>query len=207
MRLLLILLLIGFFHSGSVAAKTILVLGDSISAAYGMDEQLGWVHLAQNTLQERDPEIEFVNASISGDTTEGGLRRLPDALTRFTPDIVIIELGGNDGLRGYPLKKMRQNLEKLTILSQEAGADVIIAGMQIPSNYGPVYTKKFVQAFADAAENTQSQLIPFLLEPLLTDPTAFLQRDGIHPNEKAQPLLAEYVLETLTPMLKQATTQ
>ncbi len=201
MRLILILALIGFIQSGSAAASTILVLGDSISAAYGMADEDGWVHLAQKQLQEKDPDTRFVNASISGDTTEGALRRLPDALERFTPDYVVIELGGNDGLRGYSLKKLQQNLETLAAMSQGAGAEVVIVGMRIPSNYGPAYTSKFEQTFVTAAENVQADLIPFMFEPLLPDPPAYFQRDGIHPNEAAQPLLAEHVLNTLLPLM------
>jgi len=147
----------------------------------------------------------MVNASISGDTTEGALRRLPAALERFSPQLLIIELGGNDGLRGYPLKKIRQNLETLTKLGQDVNAQVLILGMRIPSNYGPAYTEKFAQTFIDAAASTGAELIPFFLEPIAFDETMF-QRDGIHPTAEAQPLLLGPVLEKLNTMLSNTAT-
>ena len=193
-------ILAGVFALGSTAATawTALVVGDSIGAAYGLAEEQGWVHLAERTLRERHPEleIELVNASISGDTTGGGLRRLPDALARFEPDLVVIELGGNDGLRGYPPASMRQNLEAMARLANEAGAEVLILGMMIPSNYGTAYTRLFGEAFVQAAESSNSAFVPFLLEPIAERRDLF-QRDGIHPTAEAQPLLAEHVLPAL----------
>ena len=182
----------------SASAWTALVLGDSISAAYQLDEEDGWVSLAETALRERHPdaEVEFVNASISGDTTDGGLRRLPDALERFEPDLVVIELGGNDGLRGYPPDTMRQNLEEMARLADEAGADVLILGMMIPSNYGSAFTEMFSKAFDDAAAASGAELLPFLLEPIADD-RAYFQSDGIHPTAEAQPLLVEHVLPAL----------
>ena len=182
----------------SASAWTALVLGDSISAAYQLDEEDGWVSLAETALRERHPdaEVEFVNASISGDTTDGGLRRLPDALERFAPDLVVIELGGNDGLRGYPPERMRDNLERMARLSSEADAEVLILGMMIPSNYGTAYTERFGEAFVEAAEASDSALVPFLLEPI-ADRRDLFQRDGIHPTAEAQPLLVEHVMPAL----------
>jgi len=177
------------------------VVGDSISAAYGLDEAQGWVQLAQKELVSTYSDIKFVNASISGDTTEGALRRLPAALERFEPDIVVIELGGNDGLRGYPIKRIQENLQALTSLSQEANAEVLILGMRIPSNYGPAYTEKFAQTFVDAAAAGEAELVPFFLEPIVTD-VRYFQRDGIHPTAEAQPLMLGLVLEKLVPMLE-----
>ena len=179
----------------SASAWTALVVGDSIGAAYKLAEEDGWVHLTEQALRERHPdaEIELVNASISGDTTRGGLSRLPDALARFEPDLVVIELGGNDGLRGNPPANMRQNIEQMARLSTEAGAEVLILGMMIPSNYGAAFTKMFSDAFAEAAEATDSALVPFLLEPIAED-RAWFQSDGIHPTAEAQPLLVEHVL-------------
>jgi len=201
MRFLLILLLVGFSIGTPAAARTILVVGDSISAAYGLDEAQGWVQLAQKELVSTYSDIKFVNASISGDTTEGALRRLPAALERFEPDIVVIELGGNDGLRGYPIKRIQENLQALTSLSQEANAEVLILGMRIPSNYGPAYTEKFAQTFVDAAAAGEAELVPFFLEPIVTD-VRYFQRDGIHPTAEAQPLMLGLVLEKLVPMLE-----
>lgn len=172
---------------------TILVLGDSISAAYGLNEDEGWVSLAEKTLQDEGHDVELVNASISGDTTDGGLRRLPAALDRFTPDLLIIELGGNDGLRAYPPDVMQDNLVSMASLAQARGADVLLLGMQIPANYGPAYRDLFNRAFHDAADESGASLLPFLLEPIARERSMF-QRDGIHPSAEAQPLLADHVL-------------
>ncbi|MCB1754080.1 MAG: arylesterase [Gammaproteobacteria bacterium] len=169
---------------------TVLVLGDSISAAYGLSQEQGWVTLLQARLSDRDPSYRVVNASISGDTSSGGLQRLPQALVTHDPDIVIIELGGNDGLRGQSLKNLRQNLEEMTRLSQAAGAKVLLLGMQIPSNYGPAYTERFSAAFTRVAKDTGAALMPFFLEPIGKDRTHF-QSDGIHPSAAAQPLLLD----------------
>lgn len=188
-----------------MSARTVLVLGDSISAAYGLDEADGWVQLAQNQLESTFPDIKFINASISGDTTEGALRRLPVALDRFEPDVVIIELGGNDGLRGYPIKKIQENLQALAKLAKDANASVLILGMRIPSNYGPAYTEKFAQTFVDAAVTAEVELLPFFLEPIATD-VVYFQKDGIHPTAEAQPLMLEPVLEVLVPMLDKVST-
>ena len=192
----LLVLLLSVLAPAPALAFTGLVVGDSISAAYGLAEEDGWVALAEARLREEWPDARLVNASISGDTTGGGLRRLPAALERFEPDLVIIELGGNDGLRGYPPKAMRQNLEEMTRLANEAGAEVLILGMMIPSNYGSAYTRLFGEAFVEAAETTGATLVPFLLEPIAGDRANF-QSDGIHPTAEAQPLLVEHVLPTL----------
>jgi len=205
MQKIILLFLIAFSFSSSATATTVLVVGDSISAAYGMHEDDGWVQLAENQLLENEQEVDFVNASISGDTTEGALRRLPDALELFEPDILIIELGGNDALRGYSLKKVRQNLETLANMGKDAGAEVLILGMQIPTNYGAAYTKRFAETFVSAAETTESELIPFFLEPIALN-IDYFQRDGIHPSKEAQPLLVEHVFEKLIPMLEQMET-
>ncbi len=189
------LLLGAFLAAFSVRADTytVLVMGDSIGAAYGLPEEDGWVHLAEQTLVEEGLDVQIVNASISGDTTAGGLRRLPDAMERFEPDLLVIELGGNDGLRGYQPATMQANLEGMAKIAQDGGADVLIAGMMIPSNYGPAYRKMFSEAFGKAAENSDSTLLPFLLEPIATERDYF-QADGIHPSADAQPLIMEHVL-------------
>ena len=182
---------------------TALVMGDSISAAYGLRESEGWVALAQQQLQEKGHDVTLVNASISGDTTIGGLRRLPDALERFNPDLLIIELGGNDGLRGYPTNAMQKNIEDMAILALNSDAQVLILGMLIPSNYGQAYLKKFSKAFVDAATNTESAFVPFFLEPIAHDRNYF-QSDGIHPTAEAQPLLVEHVMPSLIKILETA---
>ena len=187
---------------GLAGASTVLVVGDSISAAYGIDQDAGWVALAEEELREDFPDVEFVNASISGDTTGGGLARLPAALERFDPDVVVIELGGNDGLRAYPTARMRDNLEAMAEAAQDSGAETLILGMMIPSNYGPAYTAQFGEAFVEAAEATDSALVPFFLEPIASDRGAF-QRDGIHPTAEAQPLLVDHALPALRELLEE----
>jgi len=188
-------------HSARADTFTALVVGDSISAAYGLRESEGWVALAEQQLIDKGHDVTMVNASISGDTTVGGLRRLPDALKRFNPDLLIIELGGNDGLRGYPTEAMQKNLEDMANLALAADARVLILGMLIPSNYGQAYLKMFSQAFVNAADNTGSEFIPFLLEPIAQD-RSFFQSDGIHPTAKAQPLLTDHVMPALLDILE-----
>jgi len=178
----------------------ILVLGDSISAAYGMSLEQGWVTLLAEQLAEGDTAHEVVNASISGETTAGGLRRLPDLLAQHEPSVVIIELGANDGLRGFPLTGLRSNLEKLVGLSQRASARVIIVPMEIPPNYGARYTAGFREAFEDIAAATDSTLAPFLLEGVATD-SDLMQEDGLHPNVAAQPRLLANILPTIQSVL------
>ena len=176
--------------------SSILVLGDSISAGYGMNVDDGWVNLMNQTLRQRELAYRMVNASISGETTVGGLKRLPDLLQEHAPSIVVIELGGNDGLRGYPTTKILDNLLTMTDLAKAAGAQPVIITMRIPPNYGPRYTRAFEQVFADAAEQSKATLVPFLFEELAVD-AQMMQDDGIHPTAKAQPLLVEGFLPFL----------
>ncbi|GAB3277392.1 arylesterase [Parahaliea aestuarii] len=178
----------------------LMVLGDSISAAYGMSLQQGWVSLLGDELQQRDPPWQVVNASISGDTTAGGLRRLPALLEAHQPQLVIIELGGNDGLRGYPVGKLQSNLEQMARLAREAGARVLILPMEIPPNYGARYTQLFRESFAAAARESGSTLGPFLLDGVATDP-ALMQDDGIHPTIEAQPQLLDNLRDTILELL------
>jgi len=185
----------------TLAAPTVLVLGDSISAAYGMSLEQGWVALLERQLKDRDPDIRVVNASISGDTSAGGMRRLPPLLERYQPELLIIELGGNDGLRGYPTPQLRDNLEQMIRDGRESGARVLILPMEIPPNYGPRYTGAFRAAFAEAAENAGATLGPFLMEHVATE-TGLMQEDGIHPTAAAQPMLLENLLPTINTLLK-----
>ena len=186
-----------------VSGKTVLVVGDSISAAYGLQTENGepgWVQLLQERL---GPTHRVINASISGDTTGGGLARLPKTLEVHNPDIVIIELGGNDGLRGYPIEAIRDNLLAMTDAVLAIGAAPVIAGMQMTPNLGPRYTEAFATLFAEVAADTGAALVPFLLEGVAT-PERFdelMQRDGIHPNAEAQPLLLDNVWSVLEPLL------
>lgn len=178
----------------------ILVWGDSISAAYRMQEEQGWVALLQDKLQAEGHNWSLVNGSISGETTAGGLARLPAVLARAEPDIVILELGGNDGLRGLPVRNIRSNLASMIEMSQQAGATVMLAGIQIPPNYGPRYTAPFHNQYAELAEQYGAALIPFLLEGI-ADNSALMQSDGIHPTAAAQPMIVDIVWPLLLPLL------
>ena len=184
-------------------APTILVWGDSLSAAYGIPLESGWTQLLQARLREQGYPHRVVNGSVSGETTAGGLSRLPAALKRHRPAVVVVELGGNDGLRGLPLQQLKANLMRLVRLSQQAGARVLLCEMQMPPNYGAAYTEGYRKAFADVARATGSPLVPFLLAPLLDRPGAFLE-DGIHPSAGAQPQLLDGVWPVLQPVLSGA---
>ena len=182
------------------ASTRLLVLGDSISAGYGIDIADGWVRLLADRLDDTLPGSTVVNASVSGETTSGGVVRLPGALERHSPDLVIIELGGNDGLRGYPIARIRDNLTRMVSQAREAGAEVLLIGMFVPPNYGERYMNGFHQSFHEVAAATDSALVPFLLDGVATDPE-LMQDDGIHPTAAAQGLLLENVWPTLTRML------
>lgn len=176
---------------------TVLVVGDSISAGYGIQTEESWVHLLRQRLGERS---RVVNASISGDTTGGGLQRLARTLGEHQPDFVIIELGGNDGLRGYPVRNIHDNLLEMTEAVLAVGATPILAGMQIPPNYGPRYTQAFHGIYAKIAKATGAALVPFLLEGVATD-RQLMQRDGIHPTASAQSRLLDNVWAVLAPLI------
>ncbi len=187
---------------GSEEPERILIVGDSLSSEYGIRRQSGWVELLRLRLTEKDLQpIQVINASISGDTTSGGVSRLPALLAQHRPTIVIIELGGNDALRGLSMAMTRDNLTRMVEMSQKGGARAILAGMQIPPNYGPSYAESFKNVFPQVARQTQSALIPFLLAGLETDRSLFIE-DGIHPSEKAQPRILENVWEVLEPIIK-----
>ncbi len=184
------------------AGQRVLVLGDSISAAYGMSLEQGWVHLLAQQLASAEPAPEFINASISGETSDGGLRRLPALLDQHSPNVVVIELGANDALRGFPLKLLRENLSKMVRLSQDAGAKVVLVAMEIPPNYGARYTAGFRQSYAEVAQSTGCILSPFLLDGVATNP-ALMQDDGIHPRPEAQPMLVQTMLPVIEAVLAQ----
>ena len=179
-------------------APGILVLGDSLSAGYGLVAGEGWVDLLQRRLADRGYPHRVVNASISGDTTRGGLARLPRALTIHDPSILIIELGGNDGLRGIPVDEFRGNLEQMIELGEAAGAEIVVAGIRLPPNYGPGYSQKFQDAQAAAASHVA--FVPFILEGVALEP-GMIQADGIHPTAAAQPRMLENVWEALGPVI------
>ena len=193
------------FTAGTQAAPAqphkLLVLGDSLSAGYGLRQQDGWVSLLQEHLSEASYELTVINASISGETTSGGLRRLPDLLNRHQPKIVIIELGGNDALRGQPLGGIRQRLTQIIELSQAAGAEVLLTGMHIPPNYGPRYTAGFHAIYQQLAEQRELAFVPFLLEGVATRPE-WMQSDGIHPKAEAQASILQNVLPALQPLIR-----
>jgi len=179
----------------------ILVVGDSLSAEYGLPRRTGWVSLLSQKLMQLSPGAEIINASISGDTTSGGRTRLAALLSRHSPQIVIIELGGNDALRGLALTMSQDNLTRMVEQSQQAGAQVILVGMQIPPNYGREYATSFKNMFSTISESKKTALVPFLLEGVGPQNEMF-QSDGIHPNESAQPIMMETVLKVLLPVLK-----
>jgi acyl-CoA thioesterase I len=182
------------------AAQTILVLGDSLSAGYGLAQGEGWVTLLGQRLQREKLDYEVVNASISGETTLGGLNRLPAALDEHKPVVVIVALGANDGLRGNPLEDTRRNLIAIVQASRKAGARVIVAGMRIPPNYGSVYTRRFEGLFAEVARQQNVSLVPFLLQGF-ADNRAMFQADGLHPTAAAQPRMLDNVYRRLRPLL------
>jgi acyl-CoA thioesterase-1 len=181
-------------------APVILVLGDSLSAGYGLPQGRGWVNLLQQRLIERKLQYTVVNASISGDTTAGGRARLPAALATHRPAVVIIELGANDGLRGHTIETMHANLTEMVRSSRKAGARVLLIGMRIPPNYGPQYTRKFQQVFVDVAKAEKIPLVPFLLEGF-ADQRHLFQADAVHPTEQAQPAMLDIVWRQLLPLL------
>jgi len=180
---------------------TVLVLGDSLSAAYGIRLEQGWVALLQGRLKSKGYGHRVVNASASGETTGGALARLPRALERHRPAVVVIELGGNDGLRGLPIADVRANFESLIRLSRDAGASVLLVGMRIPPNYGAAYTKAFHDLFGELAAKHRLRLVPFFLDGIALDDSLMLE-DGLHPNAAAQPRLLEMVWPQLEPLLK-----
>lgn len=189
-----------FLAPSAVAAKTILVLGDSLSAGYGIRPEQAWPSLLTQRLAERRIDYTVANLSISGETTAGGRSRLAAALATHQPAVVVLALGANDGLRGLSIEQMRGNLEAMISAAQKAGARVLVAGMRLPPNYGP-YADQFVQSFADIAKTKKTALLPFLLEPVATRPELF-QADRLHPTAEAQPLLLEHVWPKLQPLLR-----
>ncbi|MEX0603103.1 MAG: arylesterase [Marinobacter sp.] len=183
------------------ASGTVLVMGDSLSAAYGVETDQAWVALLEERLADENLSgWTIVNASVSGETTDGGLRRLPDLLSRHAPEIVILELGGNDGLRGFPPDVIEENLQAMIRQSQAAGARVLLLGMQIPPNYGERYTKAFADIYPQLAESESTALVPFFLDGIFEGEN-LMQDDGIHPTQEAQPILLKNVWPQLEPLM------
>jgi len=206
MRVILSLLLsfVGLISQSVLADEppVLLILGDSLSAGFGMDKDQSWVHLLEIRLNDSGHAYRILNSSISGDTTQGGLARLPRLLDRYQPEIVIIELGGNDGLRGINQDITRTNMTGMIRHSQQSGAKVLLAGIKLPPNYGFAYIEKFESMYADLALEFDTLLVPFFMDGVVFVP-GMLQADGIHPNEKGQPVLLENVWQVLGPSLKE----
>jgi len=196
---------IGFWvialQDAAAADRTILVFGDSLSAAHGLRPEQGWVALLDKRLRAQGYGYTVVNASISGETTSGGLQRLPRALELNKPQILILELGANDALRGLPLGNAKDNLSKMVELGKKASARVLLVGMRIPPNYGPKYTADFVKMYTDLSAQYRSPLVPFLLESVALD-SSRMQEDGLHPNALGEPAVLDTLWPQLVPLLK-----
>jgi acyl-CoA thioesterase-1 len=187
--ILLILIPLSLISDQLEAKETkLLILGDSLSAAYGLKQEQGWVSLLQDAWQSKD--INIVNGAVSGETTDGAFARLPRLLEQHNPTHIFVELGGNDGLQGHPVTKMRDNLEKIIQLSQKNEVKVILQQMQIPTNYGKRYTQMFTDSYASLAEKYTLKMLPFFLQNIALD-KSLMQRDGIHPNAEAQVIIAK----------------
>lgn len=189
------------FAGNAAHAATILVYGDSLSAAYGIPREQGWVSLLEQRLKQQYPGYQVVNASISGETTSGGLNRLAATLSQHKPGLVILELGANDGLRGLPVANMRNNLTSMIKTSQQANAQVLLVGMMIPPNYGPKYTQEFTGSYTALAKEFKLPLVDFLLDGVAGQ-AEFVQPDGLHPTANAQERILENVWKKLRPLLK-----
>lgn len=187
--------------SGNAWAGTVLVWGDSLSAGYGLRPQQSWPALLAERISAAQLPHKVVNASISGETTAGGLARLPAALETHKPSVVVIELGANDGLRGLPVKAMATNLQAMVDASRKAGAQVLLVGMRMPPNYGPEYTSRFEAAYRDIARANRLRLVPFMMEGFADQP-GYFQADGLHPVAAAQPLILDTIWRELKPLLR-----
>lgn len=195
LRLVFILFLV-IKPLSAAADNTILILGDSLSAAYGLQQEQGWVKLLQDKYNDEQADIALVNASISGETSGGALRRLNALLTQYQPTHVLIELGANDGLRGFPVKKMQANLTALIQKSQAANAMTALMEIYIPPNYGPRYSKMFTDSFSQISEETNTHLLNFFMLNIADKPE-LMQNDGLHPNKKAQPLIRDEMYDSI----------
>jgi acyl-CoA thioesterase I len=201
-RLFVLFVLIVASVSARAETPVILVFGDSISAGYGLAHvELGWVELLKTRLKEQGYGYQVINASVSGETTAGGLARLPRALELHHPSILILELGGNDGLRALPIAQMRANLAQMADIASAAGAKILLLGMRMPPNYGLPYTEQFRDSFTQLAHDKKLPLVPFLLEGIALSPN-LMQDDDIHPNAQGQPKLLENVMPSLQPLLQ-----
>ena len=198
---MILTLLLSLLTAGSLAAEppTVVVFGDSLSAGYGIDVDQSWTALLQSRLSAQGYEHRVINASISGETTEGGKTRIAAALGNFDPDLVILELGGNDGLRGFPPAVMKSNLRDIIEMTRAAGSSVVLLGIRIPTNYGPRYTAAFENVYRELADELDVRWIEFFMEGIALD-ESLMQDDGIHPNAEAQPIL----LDNAWPIIREA---
>jgi len=201
-KLLTLLLVLIAVPADGAETPTVLVFGDSLSAGFGIDVDQSWTALLQSRLQRQGYEHRVVNASISGETTEGGASRIQSTIDRFDPSVVILELGGNDGLRGFPPERMRRNLRTIIETSKAAGAAVVLLGIRIPTNYGPRYTKAFEKVYRDLATELDVPWIEFFMDNVAMNED-LMQDDGFHPNARAQPIL----LNNAWPIIQQALEQ
>ena len=201
-RLVWLGFLLGLLFSKLAFASTLLVMGDSLSAAHNMRPEAGWVSLLEQQLSETHPEISVINASVSGETTQGGLARFDKLLSEHQPRWVILELGANDALRGYPLDQTTQNLETMIQQAHDSSAQVLLVGNQIPQNYGKRYTEMFFRLYEKIASEYQLAYVPFMLEGVALN-KSLMQDDGLHPNQDAQPVVLQNILPHLTPLLAQ----
>ena len=199
--MVLFLILTSFATLAQAASRPVLVLGDSLSAAYRIDANSGWVALLATRLKSAVPPREVINASISGETSAGGLQRLPGLLAGAKPAVVVVELGANDGLRGLPLQEIRANLTRILVICRDAGAKVVVVGIELPVNYGPQYRSGLRQMYRDAAHDFNAPLVPFLLQGVADD-AALMQEDGLHPLAAAQPQVLDNVWNVLEPVLR-----
>lgn len=196
----LLVLLCGIGCAHAASPKTVLVLGDSLSAAHNIPVESGWVHLLDARLAKMVPEQAAINASISGETSLGGRQRLPLLLAKYRPDVLVLELGANDGLRGLPLAVLQNNLDAMIALASKQQVQVLLVGIELPVNYGPQYRDGLRRIYADLARTRHTALVPFLLEGVAQDPS-LMQDDGLHPVASAQPKLLDTVWKVLQPML------
>ncbi len=197
---LLLFLYVILLSMNSVSASTLLVMGDSLSAAYNLRQEVGWVSLLENQLSQSNPEIKIVNASVSGETTQGGLSRFSPLLQQYKPRWIILELGANDALRGYPLTQTSKNIEKMIEQAQKLNTKVLLIGNQIPQNYGKRYTKMFFTLYEKIAKKYKVAYLPFMLEGIALNKSLMLE-DGLHPNKDGQPFVLQNILPYLQPLL------
>ena len=207
-RQLLVFLAVSLFFTNFgnfafVSASTLLVMGDSLSAAYNLRKEEGWVSLLENQLAKANPDIKVVNASVSGETSQGGLSRFSALLSEYKPHWIILELGANDALRGYPLDQTAENLEKMIELAHQVNAKVLLVGNKIPQNYGKRYTEMFFKLYEDIANKYQVAYLPFMLEGVVLN-KSLMQDDGLHPNKDGQPLILQNILPYLQPLLDES---